>query len=72
MKIVKMSLANMQGKMSRMEMKGVMAGSGGGSGGSGGGITCDINCKLNAKCWKGTTNSCVWSGYESDTCSCYA
>ncbi len=34
MKIVKMSLANMQGKMSRMEMKGIMAGSGGATCGS--------------------------------------
>ncbi len=42
MKIVKMSLANMQGKMSRIEMKGIMAGSGG--------ATCGSVCTVKADC----------------------
>ncbi len=32
MKTIKMSLANIEGKLSRKEMKGIMAGSGGGGG----------------------------------------
>jgi len=39
MKTLKMSLANIQGKLSRAEMKKVMAGSG-----IGGGSTCSIKC----------------------------
>lgn len=37
MKTIKMSLGNIQGKLSRAEMKNIMAGSGGG--------TCDCNSK---------------------------
>jgi len=39
MKTQKMSLANIQGKLSRAEMKNIMAGSGGGSCGGG---TCSV------------------------------
>ena len=38
MRTTKMSLANIQGKLSRTEMKNIMAGSGGGSG------ACSANC----------------------------
>ncbi len=52
MKRTKMSLANIQGKLSRAEMKNIMAGSGGGGGGNqcnvycgtGSGQSCDSTC----------------------------
>ena len=57
MKTTKMSLANMQGKLSRMEMKNIMAGSGEGFGDS---SSCsskkcsdsvnNINCGGNSAC----------------------
>jgi len=48
-----MSLANIQGKLSRAEMKNIMAGSGSGSG----------SCWFNSDCrWMGDSHSCCWCG----------
>jgi len=63
MKILKMSLENIQGKMSRMEMKNIMGGSG---------PNCSNNyCKSSAECCPGapkcvpignwTGNVCAWN-----------
>ena len=54
MKIVKMSLANMQGKMSRMEMKGIMAG-------------LDDCCDVSMCCSNGREISCSSSGSNCST-----
>ena len=55
MKTEKMSLANIQGKLSRTEMRTVMAGSG-----SGGGSTCDATDKITACNGKKVNDSCCW------------
>lgn len=58
---VKMSLANMQGKLSRAEMKNIMAGSGGGE--------CldeySVDCSSTAVCCSGL--SCVRNGTNTGT-----
>lgn len=51
MKTKKMSLANIQGKLSRNEMKQIMAGSGCGT------ITCSSTCVLNTNCASACTNT---------------
>jgi hypothetical protein len=63
MKTTKMSLANIQGKLSRTEMKSIMAGSGG-SPGCHEGTACGAHG--NGTC--GTTSSgCACSNYPEDT-----
>jgi hypothetical protein len=49
MKTTKMSLASMQGKLSRAEMKNIMAGSGG--------ANCSDSCTSDSDC-NGSDNSC--------------
>ena len=56
MQTKKMSLANIQGKLSRAEMKNIMAGSSSGS------YNCPLNCDANCsssycKCTNGGTNN---------------
>ena len=57
MKTKKMSLANIQGKLSRAEMKKIMAGSGGACPYT----ACDLNCNSqnNCKCYGGGTSNAV-------------
>lgn len=50
MKRLKISLANIQGKLSRTEMKNIMAGSGGAG-------TCGPNC--DQRCWGETGTTCA-------------
>ena len=55
-----MSLANIKGKLSRTEMKNIMAGSGGG------GVTCGMKDCI--KIINGETKSAICTG--TSTCSC--
>ena len=59
MKTKKMSLANIQGKLSRTEMKNIMAGSGGS--GECPYTACDSKCTdgNNCKCYGGGTSNAV-------------
>lgn len=62
MKTVKMSLANLEGKLSRKEMKGIMAGSGGGGG------WCGV-CQNSVGAWYGSSSyaGCVnFGGWACD------
>lgn len=56
MKTVKISLANIQGKLSRVEMKSIMAGSGDYK-------TCtkDSDCNTGCRCYTQTTKKCMCS-----------
>jgi hypothetical protein len=56
MKTTKMSLANIQGKLSRTEMKIIMAGSGGAC------VKCGDPCRYGDKCCPG--GSCMERGPE--------
>lgn len=51
MKTVKMNLANLQGKLSRKEMRNIMAGSGGGG-------PCRYSCTSDSDCGGGGEYSC--------------
>ncbi len=62
MKNVKMSLANIQGKLSRKEMKDIMAGSGGGSGGD----ACATK-----KCKQPTGSSDCFTPFGGGDCKCW-
>lgn len=53
MQTKKMSLANMEGKLSRTEMKNIMAGTGGNQ--------CNVYCTLNSQC-DSTCSNCVDAG----------
>ena len=59
MKTVKMSLANMQGKMSRKELKNIMAGSY---------FSCGGTCTTNFDCSSGDCCGCGSPGTTPKTC----
>lgn len=69
----KMSLANIEGKLSRTEMRSIMAGSSGGSG------SCCITWQSNHQCWCGYSQSQAMSiaagspniGWCCDSCGRY-
>lgn len=61
----KMSLANLQGKMSRAEMKSIMAGSGGGGGANPCMCDTDSECSYHGTgyyCSKAPANGCTTAG----------
>ena len=68
MKTQKMSLANIKGKLSRAEMKNIMAGSGGGSGCSG--SNCSYgSCTIDSGACKGATGQCSYSTIMECRCT---
>lgn len=64
MKRMKMSVANIQGKLSRTEMKQVMAG----SGDSGCGTSCSGSCTFTSGACAGKTGTC--SRHSNGNCQC--
>ncbi len=65
METKKMSLANIKGKLSRAEMKNIMAGSGGSSCNQYGPALCFGRCTFS----NGASGSCQWS-FGQLTCFC--
>ena len=68
MQTTKMSLANIQGKLSRAEMKNIMAGSGGGTG-CGTGISCSGK-KEKDTCGSRGTCQCYYNSSTDRTLYC--
>ena len=66
MKTTKMSLANIQGKLSRAEMKNIMAGSGSGTCGSGCNLSCSVAC--NGRVISGTCGANARGCFCSGAC----